>query len=411
MKPKTQLHKRVLELGHSLSFLTPEQKKWGIENNRNYSYQRYKTVYCLECGHSQKVTTYFRDTQRIIKCKKCKKETQVINYVNRPTYDFGVFDTKEEFQIIRTFRVQKLYKVGKKVKYHVFEVAQNWISTKGKITYVSKKKKHFSYDVYEHSPLEIKLFKGSQCTFLQADVYPYLNIHPELEKRGFYGEWGRNNLDEFISQVFVNPKYEILLKNGYGHILSRAYKLDRYWPQIRIAMRHDYEIESYSLWTDYIDLLEFAGKDIRSPKYLFPKNLRKEHDKYLKRKRKAQLKEKLEEERAFNPQYLKRISKFENLIIDHEGIKIVPLKSVDDFFNEEIKMHHCVFTNAYYKESDLLVLTSSIDDKPLETIAYDLKAKRVYQAYGACNQKTEHHDTIVSVVETQLPKLLKKHKQ
>jgi hypothetical protein len=62
--------------------------------------------------------------------------------------------------------------------------------------------------------------------------------------------------------------------------------LDQYWPGIKIAIRNNYMVEKPSDWIDYLQLLSFFGKDLHSGKYVCPENLQKEHDYYVRLKKK-----------------------------------------------------------------------------------------------------------------------------
>ena len=404
MKPRTKTHKRVLELKDSLFSLTAKQKKWFFDNNYYYSYQKYKTITCLECTHQVKAKDYFKYKSEIHICPKCKKETKLRNQIPNVVYTAGLLDVKEEFQIIRCFQITKTYSLTEPPNYSIFECEQFWVDSK-RVTVVGKERHLFSRyrsDVYKkYSQLEIRNNK-TKCNYSEKDLHPICKIHPELTKRGFDGHFYGHTLESFLLNLYKNPKYEIILKGKQGHILNRAYKLEEYWPQIRLAFKHKYVIPNYSMWTDYIDLLKYFNKDVHSPKYLFVSNLEKEHNKYLSRKRRAELHKKLETFKKYNPEYQKRIKRFSNFVIEKDGIVIKPLKTIEDFFEEEIKMHHCVFTNTYFLKKELLVLTSFKEDRPLETIAYNLKEKKVYQSYGACNKETDHHDTIIKIVEQSL---------
>jgi len=406
LKPRTKTHKRVLELKGSLSFLTKAQEKWLCKNNYRYSYQKYKTITCLECNHAVKAKDYFQAPFKKIehKCPNCKKKTILVNSMPDVVYLAGILDVKEEFQIIRGFQVYKNYSLTEKPKYEISECEQFWIDPK-RITVLTKKRYMFSRyrtDVYcRYSAFEVRNNKIN-CSYSSGDMYPKKKIHPELIKRGFDGNFYGNSPETFLMSLYKNPKYEIILKAKQGHILNRVYNLEKYWPQIRLALKHKYTIPNYSMWIDYIDLLSYFEKDIRSPKYLFVSDLKKQHDKYLSRKQRKELHKKLEQCVKYNPQYQKRIQKFSNFVIEKDGIVIKPLKTIEDFFEEEVKMHHCVFSNQYFLKEDLLVLTSFKDETLLETIAYDLKQKKVYQSYGVCNKETKYHNTIINIVEQSL---------
>jgi hypothetical protein len=49
-------------------------------------------------------------------------------------------------------------------------------------------------------------------------------------------------------------------------------------------MRNGYKVDDASIWRDYLNLLDFFGKDIHSAKYVCPADLKTEHDRYVKKK-------------------------------------------------------------------------------------------------------------------------------
>lgn len=77
-------------------------------------------------------------------------------------------------------------------------------------------------------------------------------------------------------------------------------------------------------------------------------------------------------------------------------IKVLP--TVDDVFLEGKAMHHCIFTNGYYKREDSLLLTAKIHEKRIETIEVDLRSYELVQSRGACNQNSKYHDVIVNLI-------------
>lgn len=63
-------------------------------------------------------------------------------------------------------------------------------------------------------------------------------------------------------------------------------------------------------------------------------------------------------------------------------------------------MHHCVFTNNYYKKDKSLILSATIDGERIETIEFSLETLKVIQSRGKFNQITEYHERIIHLVET-----------
>lgn len=76
------------------------------------------------------------------------------------------------------------------------------------------------------------------------------------------------------------------------------------------------------------------------------------------------------------------------------------LRSVFDFYEEGKAMHNCVYENKYYNKPYSLIMSARMDGKRVETVEFDLKERRVVQAYGFGNKFSEHHKEIVELVNT-----------
>jgi hypothetical protein len=156
------------------------------------------------------------------------------------------------------------------------------------------------------------------------------------------------------------------------------------------------------MWFDYLDLLQYSGKDLRNAHYVCPKNLHKEHDYWMKKKRKRQDEEEAERKRL---RALKNEKKFNELksiffgmAFSEGGISVHVIDSVKEVMREGDELHHCVFTNEYYIKEDSLILSAQIRGKRIETVEVSLKQLKVVQCRGLQNKNTEYHDRIISLV-------------
>lgn len=111
-------------------------------------------------------------------------------------------------------------------------------------------------------------------------------------------------------------------------------------------------------------------------------------------------------ERAKTEYALKKAN-FLDLNITDGFIFISVLQNVEDFYEEGKAMHHCVYSNEYYNRDNSLILSARIDGKRVETIEVNLENLSIIQSRGACNQDTEYHDRIVSLVNKNM-KLIRK---
>lgn len=135
MKPRTKLHRRVVGLANSLNPITKIQEEWAYrECLEHRGYATKNRVLCLDCGETFSPDLVKRNkavcpqcgTKLQIKESRCTTDTQT-NY-------FAIAEIVEEFQVIRNFELIAYYKKGKKVKYFLHEILQQWIQPDLKIT-------------------------------------------------------------------------------------------------------------------------------------------------------------------------------------------------------------------------------------------------------------------------------------
>ena len=84
--------------------------------------------------------------------------------------------------------------------------------------------------------------------------------------------------------------------------------------------------------------------------------------------------------------YIERLGCLLTISLSGKNLTVRPLQSVDEFAEEGKAMHHCVFSNGYYKHPDTLILSAK-DRKGnrLATIEYNTKRFTIEQCRAACN--------------------------
>ena len=117
-------------------------------------------------------------------------------------------------------------------------------------------------------------------------------------------------------------------------------KIDNYWQSIRICIRNGYKIEDATLWCDYIDNLRFFGKDLYNAKYVCPTNLHAEHDRYMRKKAKADARQELEKQLEKEAEYKEAKAKFFGIVFSDGKISVRVLESVAEIIQEGKLMHH-----------------------------------------------------------------------
>ena len=173
---------------------------------------------------------------------------------------------------------------------------------------------------------------------------------------------------------------EILYKAGQMNLflrfLERKYGMDKYWTYVKICLRHDYVIHDADLWLDYVDMLIENKLDARNPHYLCPLNVEEAHD-WVMGKCKKKYSEKDEKD------YIAAKSRFFNLSFADGNIMVRVLESLSDFYKEGKLLHHCVFSNAYYKREDSLIMSATVDGRRMETVEFSLSRMEVCQCRGS----------------------------
>lgn len=321
-----------------------------------------------------------------------------------------VITTHKGYQVLRTVMIKSVGKVGKPCEYTHSEVMQRWIAPNGKHCTFAKLRQTMGTMYYDswifHTDMELRQENDVYNRIFTGEVYPRLKLIAEIKRTGFKNSfYGQKPLDMFRT-LLTDSRAETLLKTGYTNLFERIMdigwkKIDNYWQSIRICIRNGYKIEDATLWCDYIDNLRFFGKDLYNAKYVCPTNLHAEHDRYMRKKAKADAQAELEKQLEKEAEYREAKSKFFGLVFSDGLISVRVLESVADIVLEGKLMHHCV--GSYHSKTDSLILSACIDGQRIETIEVSLSQLKVIQSRGICNKNTEHHSRIINLVESNIP--------
>ena len=412
MKPRTKLHHRVVDLAENLFGISKQQKEWAYKECLEHrAYQTKTRVLCLDCGETFSPTLVRRkravcphcNTKVQVKESKCTTDTQT-NY-------FAITDVVEEFQVVRNFELIAYYKKGRPAKYFLQEILHYWIQPDLKVTMFGLLHTVQCYCDSWGGKMEIRTEGGSyyrnKYEVYARKYHPDSKFKPEYKKVGINHNLREITFLEAIKHVPRDPKLETLLKAKHFslldlHINKSGKSINYYWPSIKICLRNKYKIPDASIWTDYIDLLQFFNKDRRNSKYVCPKDLKKEHDKLVEKKREYQRKQDIEARKrkieSAQKKYEAEKQKFFDLLFKKGNLVIQTLKTVQEFLEEGDQLKHCLFTNNYYEKKDSLILSARIKNKPIETIEISLSSLKIVQARGFKNQSTTYHKKIIELV-------------
>ncbi|WP_230327568.1 PcfJ domain-containing protein, partial [Phocaeicola vulgatus] len=361
--------------------------------------------FCLDCGH----TWRDKEDKKNCKCPHCGMNLKLENSRKRTAVYkeyFCVITTYKQYQVIRFFMVDCRLKKGSPANYFIIEAVQCWMNKEGKTETLSllRGMSIFYYDAWIYgSSLELRkrnVHHDRIYDICPAVIYPRMKVIPELTRNGFKGAFYDICPSSFFMTLLTDNRMEILYKAGQMNLflrfLERKYGIDKYWTYVKICLRHDYVIHDADLWLDYVDMLIENKLDARNPHYLCPLNVEEAHD-WVMGKCKKKYSEKDEKD------YIAAKSRFFNLSFADGNIMVRVLESLSDFYKEGKLLHHCVFSNAYYKREDSLIMSATVDGRRMETVEFSLSRMEVCQCRGKSNQLSAYHDRILNLVRDNIP--------
>ena len=374
MKPRNKIQREIVALSATLRPISDEQKMWGI----THSYTG------KEISQQKKLYRYFVISSRL-----------------------------KDWQICRFFQIRKV-----KQNFHIIEPVRLWFNEKGHMEVEAMNRcwcGNYVDSWNTNSELSLK-----ECHALYRDYTQLLPIAaqkvtsmlPVLKRNGLKGSFHNMQPRDVIEGLLKNNIFETLWKckqfsllQAFAYEWNRDYNDASKMDAVKIVLRHNYHIKDGRMWVDMVNMLERAHKDFRNPKFVCPINLKAGHDKAMdlcnkyeekQRKIKEQM-ELLEDQKAVKAYEVARKC-FIGMVISDGTVVIQVLPTVKDVEQEGKAMHHCVFTNKYYKRLDSLLLTAKVNDERVETIEVDLKRYQLVQSRGVCNQNSKYHNEIVSLV-------------
>ena len=408
-----------MELSASLPPISEAQMKYAVKNLPKFSYKFGRKEYCSECGG-------IVDNGVCTKCGEKKLSdygTRAKNRMVQKGYYYGILTVKDDVQVIRHFIVTKTAVVGEGSTYSFDEVVQNWIERTGKITHVARKR---GCNIYKEWALDSEMnvrhsYGGYDCyTIFDYLYYPKRPVTFELKRAGF--KWSFHDIEP--SHLFVlllsSTLAETLFKTGREKYLIHHGRLSDKSAELAICHRHKYSINDVSLWIDVVEMCRRLGEDTHNPKNICPDNLAGFHDSLQRRidaktareerlRRKSDLANLISRIDSLEEAYKNEKGKYFSISITGNGINVSVLDSVRAFYDEYMEFGHCVFSHEYYKEEDSLILSARDEaGHRIETVEYDLVSNKVLQSRGLHNCSTDRHEEIVSLVERELPKCLKR---
>lgn len=412
MKARTKYQKQVEAANDALPLYQGKAVKWAYEHcatHYGYRLSGGKTT-CMECGHIWKTNA------KKERCPECGRKLEIKDtkerVCNQSVY-FCVLSTLRGLQLQRIFKLSVRQRKYQPVDYFAEEVARYWLNEKGQVAVTAKLRMMSWYygALNMYSDIELRKDNPEYRWLADCFIYPRRRFIPTLKRNGLKNIPDNVNPLALMEGLLKDPRVETMVKadriNDASYFLSSNFRdLSHYWEAYKITLRNNYTISDINLWCDLVRLLEDCGKDTHNAYYVCPRDLKSEHDHYLRAKQDANQKQKREEQhrKAIMAEavFEKAKGKFFGLQFTDGIIVISVLNSVEAYYAEGDAMHHCVGEMEYYRKPDSLVLSARINGERVETIEVSLSTFKIIQSRGLCNKNTEFHERIIGLVESNM---------
>lgn len=432
MKPRTKREKLVVELSSKLPEITEKQKQWAKDTCfEKIGYYHKGEVWCMKCGMVHEKTSSPLGIDIVgdeTVCPYCGTHLKLENSRKRKSIErwyFTIATTCMGFQVFRHFIIERqMYKVSENISgehepyFSINEAVQNWISEDGKEYVIARPCKCIPhiYDAWNFKkPMSIKdkgkvrlrySYSPDRYDINSAFVYPVRRIISKLKRNGFTFRCNRVSASSLTVMLLTDNEAEMLIKTKqYDLLYAKSVRgiPEDIKPSIKICNRNGYKVKDASLWMDYIRMLQHFNMDTRNAKYVCPADLKKEHDKLLKRRNREEARQKeidrMREAQVWEKVYAQEKGRFFGVCFGNEHIVITVIQSVAEMAEEGKAMHHCVYSMGYYKRKESLILSAKDKEgNRIETIEINLKTFKVMQSRGVCNSDTPMHDEIIELV-------------
>jgi DNA-directed RNA polymerase subunit RPC12/RpoP len=420
MKPRTKLQVQVYDLSLKLPPLTNNEKQWAFKNClAHIGYRTKSGISCLDCGHKwagpQKVKS--------CKCPGCGVKLDVQDSrkkkLSQTSRVMAIIDSVHAFQVIRYFEIDSFHRAGEQPRKFISECVQKWFMPGGKLTVVAK---GIAYGCSGfHGDMEIRAqlnnyYTSNKYNLFADKIYPKAQCLPIFSRNGFNTKIDNVYPYSLFIELLRNTKLETLMKAKQfglvkGIMGDRNTAIHKFWNSIKICMRNNYIIEDAKTYLDYLELLERFGKDLRSPKYVCPLNLNREHNRYVRKQAKAVVEQRKLKAAEETISYTQEKEKFFGLRFSEGNIEIKVLESVEAFIEESEIHKHCVYTNKYYAKSGSLCFSAKVGGVNVETVEISLSTMKVVQSRGLHNMPSKHHSEIVALMEKNMGQVKNRMKQ
>ena len=223
-------------------------------------------------------------------------------------------------------------------------------------------------------------------------------------------ERGNDNIKNVTGQIVLKAyKHNLSIDEAYmldsTERSFRTYDFKKDYPMLDIEKTKKYLIRNKVSLSSYCDLLEalkYFHLDLTDTKNSYPKDFQYWHDYYINQMETDKNKDidiKIKEQANKYKRILKPIN---------DEIKMLFPNCTLDFINEGEALNHCVGRMGYNKKmangESLIIFVRKEEDKPLYTMEYDPKGKKIKQLYG--DHDTQPEQSIKDIIyNVWLPKV------
>lgn len=430
MKPRNKTERLVAELSAKLPTITEKQKQWAKDTCfEKIGYYNKGEVWCMNCGTVHEKTVSLLGIDLVgdeTVCPHCGTYLKLKNSRKRKSTErwyFTIATTYSGFQVFRHFIIERqMYKMSGNISkgyepyFCINEAVQNWISEDGKEYIMARPCRPMAwvYDAWDFcKPMSIKdkvngrySYSPDKYDICSEFIYPVRGLIPKLKRNGFTFRCKGISVNRLAVMLLTDNEAGMLIKTKQYNLLYaksiRGIPQD-VKPSINICNRNAYRVKDASMWIDYIQMLLHFNMDTHNAKYVCPANLKKEHDKLLKRMNREEARQreidKMREALGWEKTYAQEKGRFFGICFGNEDIVITVIRSVAEMVEEGEAMHHCVYACGYYKKKESLILSAK--DKEghrIETIELSLRTFTIVQSRGVCNSITPMHNEIIELV-------------
>lgn len=293
--------------------------------------------------------------------------------------------------------------------------------------------------------------------FTGIDVFKYLRLYEQYPQIEYLTKLGLHNIamstqilrlcgkDKNFRKWIAKNRQDIVLSDYYVSSIIKAYKTGKSIYEInnfakrKIKFDHadrmdnvkalvkkevgkflDYiekQNTNFYSYRDYLDACQYLGLDMDEEKNRYPHDFKRWHDIRIDEYRSAKALKDEQERKEFYDRFAAVASKYLGLEYDKKSVYIAIIaQKPSDLTREGELLHHCVgrmgYDQKFAREESLIffIRTKEEPEKPLVTVEYSLKNKKVLQCYGDHDSKPD--DCVMEFVNKKwLPYANRKLKQ